>query len=53
MQLTAISILWVAAHHGLRSMGIRRESTRALWPLVHEITKELDHPPAPGTKGMR
>ncbi len=40
-----LQIAWVAAHAGLRSQ--RWRVTAHLWPMVHEITRELGGPPAP------
>lgn len=59
MSVTAalLTCLWVAAHHGLRS--VRRDPLDAapypltawhvlLWGYVHDLTAELRFPPAPG-----
>lgn len=56
--------LWVAAHHGLRARSIARDphdiapypraAWRArLWSYVHDITKDLGHPAAPGEGKVR
>jgi hypothetical protein len=56
--LALLQLLWVAAHHGLRRRSAARDPHDAapyplaawyarLWGHVHDVTKNLGHPPAP------
>lgn len=62
-----LQLAWVAAHIGLRARGAEIMSDRLcnhpiqhvfarhalLWDAVHDITRELDYPPAPMTMRAR
>ncbi len=64
MTNVVLQLLWVAAHHGLRQRCSARDPQdtascpRATWDArmwnhVHDITKELGHPPAPSKWAVR
>lgn len=64
LAFTVASLLWVAAHHGLRRLGAARDPHDAapypltawhvrLWGYVHDLTAALGCPPAPGEWKVR